>query len=159
VKWAGVVVCVVLLGVWILSERYYAIWIDSAGRAIGIGNGQLLTGHLGGGRSDPHGYHAGLGFGWLDERHGPSRVRWWFYPDTDPNMSGEGVPLWLLMWCVGFVTVIAWALDVIANRHVSLDRCQKCNYSLRGLPAASPCPECGTQRLTASQSPSSTPPL
>jgi len=34
---------VVLLGVWILSERYYAIWIDAAGRAIGIGNGQLLT--------------------------------------------------------------------------------------------------------------------
>jgi hypothetical protein len=144
VKWAGVVVCVVLLGVWILSERYYAIWIDAAGRAIGIGNGQLLTGRLGYGRSDPHGYIPGLSFGWLDERHGPSDIRWWC-------MSGEGVPLWLLMWCVGFFTAIALALDAIANRHLRPDRCQKCNYDRRGLPAASVCPECGAVPTTSSQ--------
>ena len=58
-----------------------------------------------------------------------------------PDAIFIDLPLWLPALLTLAITIPAWRLDALARRRSGL--CRKCSYSLAGLPAGSPCPECG----------------
>lgn len=67
--------------------------------------------------------------------------RWaiWFW--------GFTIPKWAALWLFCPLLLVTWGNPVANMRRWNRKRagtCEKCEYSIRDLPATSPCPECGT---------------
>jgi hypothetical protein len=87
------------------------------------------------------------GPGWKVKGTPFSIALWFRWGSTEPTKWRLAIPVWMLM-VLPFVTAItAWRLDTLAQR-THLNHCRTCNYDRRGLPAASPCPECGAVPAT-----------
>lgn len=59
------------------------------------------------------------------------------------GFRGFSLPLSIPFIALAIPTAFLWYLD-----RPRKTGCKKCGYSLEGLPAASPCPECGSKRLS-----------
>ncbi len=73
---------------------------------------------------------------------GPGRpFRWWFQSYRSARQDWRCIPLWLPP-IAAFALLEATRVLVRAQRRAR-NQCPRCAYNLRGLPPASPCPECG----------------
>jgi hypothetical protein len=129
-------VCVVTLIVWISSAWWYVTWLRESGTTItaasgGLGFSQTRYSILG--VRNP-GFHS----------REPQRTLYlWFHWEDSPTLRGAFIPMWPLIILAGGISAFAWRLDTLARRRARLNHCPTCNYDRAGLPAASPCPECG----------------
>jgi hypothetical protein len=79
---------------------------------------------------------------------------WWgFYRSHQPGFDRFRFPLWTVVAPAIAITCAAWRLDTLARRRARIGHCPACNYDRRGLPAASPCPECGAVPAPSAQTP------
>ena len=79
----------------------------------------------------------------------PCELHFSWLPQFSANVAITHIeiPLYLTAGACG---LIAWRL--LGRTTLRSDRCPRCHYSRTGLPAASPCPECGTpQRARSSE--------
>ena len=136
VKWAGLVVSILLLTVWVGSS-YQGTDLLTPGYSLSVCKGgciyQLFN------EKEPH-------FG--------TRV-WWTYispPGFDNSLySGRGMfswrldlPLWPFVAIAIGTTAAAWRMDAVARRKRRLGGCTHCGYDRTGLAADARCPECNT---------------
>ncbi len=155
VKWGGAVVCVLLLGLWVVSGWYemspcswngcepllrwgcceFWKFPDQAPSFRGVRIARMLP-FLGGDCL-------------------PFEVHWdfrrWNAPASKLNGSGWAclvVPLWAPLLLAIIVTSLAWLLDTLARRRAKLGACPKCSYSRTGLAVGGVCPECGAPAPT-----------
>jgi hypothetical protein len=75
---------------------------------------------------------------------------WWFFFAWEPNRKTLAVPLWFPIAITLGLSALAWRIDLAARRRARIGCCPKCSYNRTGLPAASPCPECGASGGVAS---------
>jgi hypothetical protein len=136
VKWGGIVMCVVMAGVWISSAWWYVTWWRDSGTVIGIGDGgfgfdQIL-------KSPIPPSSQGIHFGYQSWT-----FHWWFRWEKLPPERFVNIPIWTLALLAAIQAVFAWRLDTLARRRARVGFCPKCRYDRTGHPAESPCPECG----------------
>ena len=161
-KWTGLVLCVLLLGVYVASAWYQAWWV------IVKPNQEVFI----------RGGHGALLFEWIDFDALPSslpfRDEWFFFrqvhspwielwprwvmqgtgsPPVSPGLrsmlrrrgtpaftwSYATLPLWFPLLLIAAPTALLWYTD----RRAKPWQCAKCRYDLRGI-TATVCPECGT---------------
>ena len=140
-KITGLVLSVMMLGLWVFSVIYMAIYVPPSGQwqvatlfgAIQIADGQV---------SDP---------GWSCRSVYPiwkaRKKSWTEFANTFlgfrlPKKSSSvllQIPVWLLVIAVGFPTAILWWRD----RRPKAGCCKVCKYDLTGNVSGT-CPECGT---------------
>lgn len=53
------------------------------------------------------------------------------------------IPFWSIAAVLVVGAGVAWASELRAHRAVRMGLCPTCRYNLTGLPARTPCPECG----------------
>src|SRR6185295_6367956 len=125
------VLCAVLVGVWVASVWWQAVWVRSNGNGLIVRSGQLWIVRQ---RTAINGPQPPAG--WVISAYRP-RLRMWF--ETGPSLhyhySETAVPLWIFPALLTIPTVIAWRLDTLARRRARLNHCPTCNYDRRGLPA------------------------
>lgn len=85
-----------------------------------------------------------------------SRVEWVGFSARAPATSANtiastsimsGTPIFVLVPAV--CATASWVNWLNRRRAERVGRCQTCNYDLRGLPPAAPCPECGQPQILA----------
>lgn len=135
-KWAGVVVCAVIGGAWVISALGWgatAIYDYPKGRNIQVrlyaGSWGVLVGES---AIAPDLVVAWYGY----QLH---RARW--LPSLDTDRDSLVMRLWVPLW-MPFVAVAAPTAWFFWRNRVRSGHCQ-CGYSLIGLTAGSACPECG----------------
>ena len=155
VKWTGLVLCVLVLGVYVASVWYEAYWvIIRPNHSVYIG---IFQGGLSLDVSDHDPYRFGrplikalhhrpaidasidLWSGW------PTRLTYndaGFGPTT---LSRAFLPLWIPLLLIAAPTAWLWHTD----RRAKPWQCAKCRYDLRGLDGGV-CPECGARNAVGS---------
>jgi hypothetical protein len=129
-KWTGVILTAVALVAYPVSLRCR---IEVGGYQCGwavLGHGQIWVVRSGisgrsGFRTERNDQPIGWGFDFYTE---PGGV-WWVH-----------IPLWSLALAAAIPTALLWRAD---RRAKPVGCCSACGYSLAGLPAGQPCPECG----------------
>ncbi len=133
-KWAGLVLCVLIVVAWVVSLRW-EFWYEGGSWLMWCGHGGLLVSinriHL----DDPSGWNV-LDVNW---------IHWEYYlPRFKRDLSGTlkattcNIPLWLPLVVVAIPTAILFYRD----RRIPPGHCQKCGYDLTGNESGR-CPECG----------------
>lgn len=140
IKWGGLVLALLLAGVWVRSEfvvdAYFAEeWQVRAGRGA-AGFGWTPLGDF------------GLGYQSVPIPSGYRRYWWWSY-QTGSWGRGLQLPIWMPLSLTLIATAAAWRLDVLARRRERVGFCPKCGYDRAGLGGAAVCPECGTPPVKA----------
>lgn len=138
-KWAGLVVCIVLAAVSVVSTRWHAVWIHLEPLDMWIIG--LRSGALGVERTVRSPDATAL-YG-LSSRVCRPRFRepvvWWPRAHRWGADSFEvQVPLWMPFAALAVPTCWLWYRD----RRARPGHCL-CGYSLTGLAPGAPCPECG----------------
>ena len=131
-KWAGLVICVVIVGAWALSTNYW-IWYNAATYP-----NFFLVSNRG---------VTGLGWGTLRGYPGWEMGRTESFalgfnlPDVsfDHLSTTVEVPFWLPLTVAAIPTALLWHRD---RRTVRPGCCRQCGYDLRA--SRKTCPECGT---------------
>lgn len=139
IKWAGTVLTVLLLVVWVGSGWWWCNFTPrSASYATAIDRGTLAVKWVKPAPTLPDKY-----LGWHMGWNRPFRFSWWFRSESGTVVRGGNatevvVPLWLGVLIFGLPTTILWYRD----RRKPLRVCRKCAYDLRGN-TSGVCPECG----------------
>jgi hypothetical protein len=143
VKWGGLVVTVLLVGVWIGSGWWGVLW-ESPTRDhwFAIRDGCVFLGMRDSNPSPFPGWEWG-------PSESPGTFDWrmdWDDIDWDairrPHLWFK-IPLWLPAAVMLSSTGCAWLMDSRARRRTRLNICPKCRYDRAGLAAGAACPECG----------------
>ena len=144
VKWAGLVLCVLVLGVYVASAWYAARgWVVNEPKLavyMGIGRGRLAFAVINSRTSPDRGIPLLSPFrlGPLDR---PSIDLWPDFGSRPTVWSYAYVPLWFPLLLIAAPTAWLWHID----RRGKPWQCAKCRYDLRGLDGGV-CPECGADR-------------
>jgi len=132
---------VFLLLLFAFSVRGRMTWTDRVGaNQVSVGQGCFVA--LLGGPPAPFQRRGG----WSVRLNRPKLVWEYSWEHVNPRGTWVAFPLLFPAGVLAIPTFLAWSADAQARRlarRASLNHCPTCNYSLRGLPAASPCPECG----------------
>lgn len=134
--WSGLVLTVLLVVVWGASERWHVImynhpWMVGT-RAGGI---DIARDSVTMYRMPP---------GWYATRRTDGVPRMWRPTlEVGANRLHTEVPFWLPAIFTLSASLGAWRLETLARRRERAGACPRCRYSRAGLPAISPCPECG----------------
>jgi hypothetical protein len=136
VKWGGVAASILLIAALIGSGWGQVQWTSQNGRWVGLSTGRF---NIGGTSFGQNASNAGFRFYGFDRY----RLEWWFYSHNWYVAWQFSMPLWPPIGLSVLATLLAFRLDHPARRRTSINHCPTCNYDLRGLPAATPCPECG----------------
>jgi hypothetical protein len=117
-------------------------WTDRVGaNQVSVGQGCFVA--LLGGPPAPFQPRAGWGV-----RLNRPRLVWEYsWEHVNPRGTWVAFPLLFPAAVLAIPTFLAWSADVRARRLARLNHCPTCNYDRTGLPAASPCPECGAPRM------------
>ena len=138
VKWAGLVMGVVMVAAWVASVRPSFLLIVSNEWSVYIDVGWIGIARF---PTVPKGWESYAG-GYDYEQP----------PKTLHDIAIWGVrfsywrlwmPIWLPLSCILLPTAAAWRLDALARRRARTTQCFKCSYDRRGLAAGAVCPECG----------------
>lgn len=141
----GLLLTLVLLAAWLGSGRHSLSMVGTPFYArTSISGGALVYEWM---PVNPDGSRSGFGnTGWrLTKRPAHAMAGW-------PQLVRTGfvhrfaLPLWMpLVLCAG-LTVVAWR---VGRRAADPLACPSCGYNLTGLDAATACPECGRERVSA----------
>jgi hypothetical protein len=143
VKWGGTVVCALLAVVWIGSVWWYVGWWRESGTVIGAGTGGVGFDQI----LDPLGLPESPG---IQSGSHPRLLHWWFHWENSPSERSVFIPIWAVAILLAMPTAAAWRLDTLARRRTLPNHCPTCNYDRTGVPAGSPCPECGSPSVPTS---------
>ena len=156
-KWTGLVLCVLVLGVYVESGWYAARgWMVNEPKLavyVGIGRGRLAFAVINS-RMSPEGGTPLLSPFRLGPLDRPSIDLWpisfaldsFTTTDSRPiTITEADLPLWILLLLLSIPTAWLWWTD----RRVPPGHCRHCRYDLAGLNVRSEsgptvCPECGT---------------
>ncbi len=131
-KWAGLLVCVLMVVAWVVNLRWIAYCMSGSG-IVGCAHGAVVI-HIQE-MYDPVGWRVfekgGDGIAW---RHHLSRF------ERSNRHSSLRIPLWMPLVVVAIPTAILWRRD---RRRILDGHCQKCGYDLTAN-VSGKCPECGT---------------
>jgi hypothetical protein len=142
IKWGGLALAALLLGVCLASRWWWVEWRGSGpqNKWISLKGGRLVIGTA-------RDVLAGLPApGWHVYREGWPfyfEFRWWFDWKRSPFATLFAVPLWVPAVFALLLAASAWRLDTLARRRTRAGHCPSCGYDLTGLIAPAPCPECG----------------
>lgn len=144
-KWAGLVVCVLIAGVWAASHRWLVRWMNNSRLAtarqyhfLSLESGALLHGRF----PDANPVLLLQRPDWAFASHSGETI--WL-----PERSSRGtgviliVPLWIPFAAFAVPTIVLWYCDRPSARRRRAGQCSKCGYDRGGLAVESPCPECG----------------
>ncbi len=127
-KWAGLVVCVLVLAMWGTSSHYVVTWMSADGSSLlDMGRSMFVVC-----------WDAADMFampGWLTIRNEPPVFLGQFWLDPKSQFVA---PFWFLLTLAGIPTAILWHRD---RRTVKPGCCLTCGYDLRASKRV--CPECG----------------
>jgi hypothetical protein len=138
VKWGGLAMCCLFVGVWLGSSIWVAVWASERGQYVGLDKGAFIAGFL-----DPlEGPETRSG--WILGWRSHFGIRWWFDYYSPGHSYGLVVPLWVPAFVALVCSSVVWRVDIRAGGRTRRNHCPTCNYNRRGLPGASPCPECGS---------------
>ncbi len=140
-KWAGLVVCVLIVVAWAASLRWYVTRFGTYVRAdLCVGSVRAAW------RTDSRfsRFRRVRVARWEVSVVSPSRSRYgfrWPTAESQPSleMSWVSLPLWLPLLVIATPTAILWRRD----RRIPPGHCQKCGYDLTGN-VSGRCPECRT---------------
>ena len=122
-KRVGLVLAIMMLGLWGFSVMFELRHVDSSGRGyFAIAYGRIEAGS----------WLGGLERGWTCKLYYSERL----VGAHDPIAF---IPVWLLVVAAGFPTAILWWPD----RRPEVGFCEVCKYDLTGN-VSGRCPECGT---------------
>ena len=156
-KWVGLLLCLMMLGLWVISVLYGVFYVPPKSRwGIGIESGMISSVFTYGGSQ-----------GW---NYSPKYSSLKTYATTMPwtvfahywlglrlpGKTADGlvyVPFWLLVVATGLPTAILWWRD----RRPKAGFCKVCKYDLMGNVSGA-CPECGTAVENASETNEATTP-
>ncbi len=138
-KWTGLVVCVVIVGVWGVSLRWCMIRFGTYVRRAELRNGLVIAAW----RTDSQ-LRQARATRWEVSVVSPSRARYGFIrpiAERVPSLkfSYVSLPLWLPLLVFAIPTAILWHRD---RRRSPPGHCQQCGYDLTGNESGV-CPECG----------------
>jgi hypothetical protein len=144
-KWAGVVVCAVIVTAFgMCLNRTVAHCRSDPGATIGLRRREVW---LSGGVFSYYYHHDTVGSdewgGWIAKPM-PWGVNWSPQLDWKSGRIHVGVPLWVPFLLVAIPTALLWRRDHVTTKRAGGGRCPKCGYDRAGLAATNPCPECGT---------------
>ncbi len=139
-KWVGLVVCLVLAGVW-LSSRWWGV------RRTAMTNGRWLNLEIGRGvfaynEVESEGTSLTRKPEWSFRAPTPAMLIWrpsWFVGGV-PRQRLLWLPLWIPLTALAVPTALLWWRD---RRRARPGHCAACGYDLAGLAPGAPCPECG----------------
>lgn len=136
--------CALLIGALVFSTRYrWSVWNNGARSATILEGGAIC--HYWGRGSTPLRFRRHLHKpGW---QHGlnPAQPFQWAprWGDAPNGFRVAVIPVWMvLLPALAPSAIRGWR----RRRRRSHGLCVRCAYDLRGVPDASPCPECGTPR-------------
>ncbi len=139
-KWAGLVVSILVAVAWAVSLRWGLIHTRQTRPAVIAKTGTTLaSGRVMSLRCGCVIYYADFP---LDRRRGWWTIRFRESPKWRPVMQGVLIilPLWIPFLIVALPTGLLWWYD---RRRTPPGHCQKCGYNLTGN-VSGVCPECGT---------------
>ncbi len=143
VKWAGALLCGLIVGAFVLSlwrtVSVIARVKDTGMYVVCVSDGVLIVAK---GLSSPLPSELTL---YVQGASG--QPVWWFSttffePDTRRGRNLV-VPLWALLVPTATVTLLAWRRDSMLRRRRRAGACLKCGYDRNGLAENTVCPECG----------------
>ena len=143
-KWAGLVVCVVLMTEWAVNSRY-SLKYARGGFAVFLGGGQFRLYY-----TNTHKHRYGPGFSLDEAPHGST----WrlllpeFVHHPTASVTYIDCPLWIPLLVIALPTVYLFYRD----RRPPRGHCQGCGYDLTGN-VSGVCPECGRELDPASVTP------
>ncbi len=126
VKWAGLVVCVLLFAQWAASLVWNIAWCDGRHGGFWLYRGAIWT----------HPFaNAATGI-----FHQPSfDVVWWSDPSRNASFGATAcLPMWIPLVIIAVPTVILW----LRGSPLPDGHCSNCGYNLTGN-VSGVCPECG----------------
>lgn len=150
-KWTALAAALFIAGVWAGGNRTAFQWMQPLGgppiSAFGESGGVLVlvdSPYLADPttRNEMRRDFRGVARSWLEER----------MPYAQTNVQGTlfiAIPYWLPTLMLASLAVSLFWLDHRRTRRFGIGRCPACNYTLAGLPATTPCPECGTNPKNA----------
>jgi hypothetical protein len=141
VKWAGAATCGILVALLVCSRFGYVQRNFADGWWAAISGGYVIVEKL----DAPSVLQGEIGWRYGT---GPMGFHWLPSAGLSKGQSWILMPFWVPLTLVLALTAAAWRLDTLARRRARLNHCPTCNYDRRGLPAASPCPECGVVPAT-----------
>ena len=141
IKWGGASTTLLLVVVWLTSGWGFVSYSPDGSSGIGLSAGRVwVQTSRYYGVADGFDYGRSIDGGWHFEL-------WpWRFCGPFPAPFLVYIPLWPLIVLLLIPTGLAWRLDQLATRGADFSQCQTCHYNLTGLPANSPCPECGASR-------------
>jgi hypothetical protein len=148
-RWGGVVVCVVVAGVWVATVWWTIHCILRSRLLLSFEGGTVAY------------QYSPSGPGSVVLRKLPSLSverrdatldpwAWGFRRDAAVTLITGGTPsypvtpLWLPLLLACAPTAFAWQLELRRRRRSRIGHCPTCNYNLAGLASGAACPECGT---------------
>jgi hypothetical protein len=154
-KWIGLVACVVLVALFVVSAPYWIEYWFNYGRHVGnfaCGGGCVTV--VWNVRPQLFGASRLLPM-WLVHRRTSSDI-WVWWPFLDARFLGGyliRLPVWMPLAVFGPLTALLWYRD---RRRPMPGHCRKCDYDLRGN-VSGICPECGLKIAAPEASPKSRP--
>jgi hypothetical protein len=135
-RWMGTLAVLALFALWLASARWFLMWqINSSTSVVCVAG--LVTWN-----PTPPAPPLTPGLFW-SERVDSVPMYWWFQVGASglggpTPMPRWAFPIWFPALLIALPTALLWRSPPRTPR-----TCPSCNYDLSGLPAATPCPECG----------------
>ncbi len=137
-KWAGLVVCVVILAMWIPSTQARLIYWGQSTHFMWRNGSVYVT-------DNPMPFR-GWAAAWADGGTQRHRSLGLVLPYLGVSQTGVIIPLWLPFLLAAIPTAILWHRD---RRTAKPGGCLTCGYDLRA--SKKTCPECGTAIAVAKE--------
>ena len=145
VKWAGLVVLLLILAAFLFSAQGTASWSSPSARyKVSLGSGSIcFFWHPKEFGIEEHGPHRNVP-GWFVANYGSDGIplTWWVeHWPNNKNWNGISIPLRMPFLMVAIPTALLWWRD---RHRIPSGHCQNCGYDLTGN-LSGICPECGVK--------------
>ena len=142
-KIIGLVLSILMLGVWVFSVMFVASYVSPRSQwGIAIADGQInFSRYIS--ITTSSGVSVGPSYAWETPQMSWTEVASSWLGFNLPGKYSPGrfhIPIWLLVVAVGFPTAVLWWRD----RRPKAGSCMACKYDLTGNVSGT-CPECGTR--------------
>lgn len=142
-RWGATAAAAAITAAWIASAWRHFDYIAPTGHFVAVSVGRVAVGWIDPAMGVTRGFRVSGG-----RNRWPSfdytRFDWRFTAWGDTMQWGVQVPGWVPALASAIGAAWLWRRDALATARERAGLCAACGYSLAGLPAGGPCPECGT---------------